>query len=335
MVRFMELNKLYDHDTVCAIEEFILDFEAIFPGLLSREEILKRITTNMKNNIQFNASFSEENVSGRYANSTVFISKNIKNKKQVVFHEMIHVLTQCDFIDDFCYRHFIEGITTLAEEMYVKYKGTNNGKNKRNVNGYIPAFVRQLNFIKDGKLLEEFIKDPNQIYKLFYSKVYRYNLCFGRDDKDFQREMECIARKNENIVLMAKKKCSDQSINPVVKELEEDILEQYLTSVYSGLEKFNSSKLVALYNMQFQPNILKYIDFFKELLSQNIISEDDIKECEKLGIFYSLVESGLSIDELELRVYDFTKSELDFIASMVFGYSLYIYNDQELLFTGI
>ena len=73
MVRLMKLNKLYNSETVFAIEEFILDFQAIFPGLLSREELLQRITTNMKNNIIFNASFSDENVSGRYANSTVYL----------------------------------------------------------------------------------------------------------------------------------------------------------------------------------------------------------------------------------------------------------------------
>ena len=248
---------------------------------------------------------------------------------------MIHVITQCQFIDEFPYRHFIEGLTTLAEEMYVKYMGIKVSKKRSNVNGYIPTFVRELNFIKDGRLLEEFIKDPNKMYRLFFSKVYKYNLCFGRDDKDFQREMKSIVRKNEKIVLMAKNKCSDQIINPLVKDLEEDILEQYLSSVYSGEEKFNTNKLIGLYNMQLQPNILKYMNFFKDLLSQKMINEDDIKECGKLGIFYFLTESEFLIDDLKLSVYEFTKSELDFIASMVFGYSLYVYDDQELLFDEI
>ena len=43
----------YNLETKQAIKDFIEDFMGIFPGLLSEEELLRRITSNMHKNIVF------------------------------------------------------------------------------------------------------------------------------------------------------------------------------------------------------------------------------------------------------------------------------------------
>ena len=92
----MELEKIYNKETCVAVREFIKDFQAIFPGLLSEEELINRITKYMKHNIDFNADL-DERVMGEYTKNQVFIGKNVKEKGQVLFHEMIHVITDGEF----------------------------------------------------------------------------------------------------------------------------------------------------------------------------------------------------------------------------------------------
>ena len=328
----MELEKLYNNETVLAIREFIVDFQAIFPGLLSEEELINRIITNMKHNIDFNADLDDK-VMGEFSNGKVFIRKDIKEKGQVLFHEMIHVITHGNFVKEFGYINFIEGIVTLAEEMYVRYKGIKMPVDRRNVNGYIPTFVREINFVKDGELLRAFIKDPAGIYKLFLPKLLKYKLPFGNSDDDYFFELRNIARCNENIVLMAKNRCSDQEICPSIKRLEEDILDQYISSVIVGNEKFNGDKYLMLYNMQLYPNIMKFIDGFNEFISNGLISSIDINKCGKLGVFYSLCSNDTSADirNINVDVSHFTNNELEWLASRVFGFSNYLYDSQELI----
>lgn len=322
----MELEKLYNEETIRAVKEFICDFQVIFPGLLTEDELISRIIKNMHHNIDFNADLDEMHM-GEYTNHKVFIGKNIKEKGQVLFHEMIHVITDGYFIINFEYRNFIEGLTTLAEELYVKYKGIKMPKFRRNVNGYVPTFVRELNFVKDGNLLRQFIKNPDEVYKVFFPKLLKYNLPFGHDDKDYQREMNEFARRNETITLMAKQKESDQEMRPLIKVVEETILEQYVTSICIGYEKFNSKKFLELYEMQMYPNIVRYVGVLNELLRDGKINKIDITNCGKLGVIYTLCNSS----NIDVDISEFNENELEWLASEVFGFSNYIYDSQELI----
>lgn len=330
----MELEKLYNEETVRAVREFIVDFQAIFPGLLSEEELVKRITTNMHHNIDFNADLDEKHM-GEYSGNKVYISKAVKEKGQTIFHEMIHVITDGVFVREFPFRNFIEGLTTLAEELYVKYKNIKMPKFRRNVNGYVPTFVRQLNFVKDGQLLRKFIKEPDKIYEMFYPKLLKYNLPFGHDVKDYERELREFARRNEAITAMAKQKEADQDIGPIIKGIEEEIVEQYVTSVVIGKERFNSKKFLDLYEMQMYPNIVRYVNILSELIRDKKISKKDISKCGKLGVIYLLsTNDAVDVKNMDVDISEFNDNEVEWLASKVFGFSEYIYSSQDLIDEG-
>ena len=97
-------------------------------------------------------------------------------------------------------------------------------KKRRHVNGYIPTFVRQINFVKDNRLLEMFLTNPSDIYKLFHPEVMKFDCPIGHSDKDYRVFFGRLARKNESIVHMARAGCTDDIINGNISDLESDIL---------------------------------------------------------------------------------------------------------------
>lgn len=327
----MELEKIYNKETCLAVREFIKDFQAIFPGLLSEEELINRITKYMKHNINFNADL-DENVMGEYTKNQVFIGKDVKEKGQVLFHEMIHVITDGEFLRNFVYRNFIEGLTTLAEELYVKYKDIKMPKYRRNVNGYVPTFVRELNFVKNGELLREFIKDPSGVYKVFLPDILRYNVSFMKPrDKDYLSKMESFADTNELITLMAKDKKPDSELEPFIKRIEDDVFKQYITGVCTKRDKFDSLRYLELYEMQMYPNLEMFIVELRNMYRDGLISIDDITKCGKLAVFYTLSEkSNISIGEIDADLSKFDDAELEWLASKVFGFNGYLYDTTSL-----
>ena len=141
----MDILSKYDERTQVAIKEFVSDFLNIFPGLLTEEELLRRINDNLET-IVFEADL-DNNISGRYVDRKILINKKIVDKSQTLFHEFIHVITYGKSLKNLKHKNFIEGLTTLAEEKYVKFKKIKLPRAKRNVNAYVPTFVSQFNFI--------------------------------------------------------------------------------------------------------------------------------------------------------------------------------------------
>ena len=320
----------YNLETKQAIKDFIEDFMGIFPGLLSEEELLRRITSNMHKNIVFDATLGE-NIAGQYKENQVFVSKDTKDVRKVLFHEFIHVITDCLFVREFEYHNFIEGLTTLAEEKYVEYKKIDM-KRRRHVNGYIPTFVRQINFVKNNRLLEMFLTNPSDIYKLFHPEVMKFDCPVGHSDKDHKVFFGRLARKNESIVHMARAGCTDDIINGNIADLESDIVTQYHVSVHIGEEKFNSKKFLDLYKMQLQPNLSTYLDVLKLLRREGSICDQDILDCGKLGLFYLLNDSKkFDVSEMDIDVDDLDDSELNWVASKMFGFYDLVYNHSDIL----
>lgn len=320
----------YNLETREAIKDFIDDFMGIFPGLLSEEELLRRITSNMHKNIDFKATLGE-NIAGQYKDNQVLVSKDTKDVRKVLFHEFIHVITDCLYVREFEYHNFIEGLTTLAEEKYVEYKKIDM-KKRRHVNGYIPTFVRQINFVKDNRLLEMFLTNPSDIYKLFHPEVMKFDCPIGHSDKDYRVFFGRLARKNESIVHMARAGCTDDIINGNISDLESDILKQYHISVHIGETKFDSKKFLELYKMQLQPNLGDYLEVLVLLRREGTISDQDILDCGKIGLFYLLNESkNFNILDLNIDVDELDDSELNWVASKLFGFYDIVYSHSDVL----
>ena len=226
----MDLLNKYDERTTKAIWEFIEDFQAIFPGLLSKEELIMRINTNLKS-INFEADLDDKTL-GRYVNNNILINKKVFEKGQTLFHEFIHVITDGAFLQNKDYKNFIEGMTTLAEEIYMQYKEIKKPKYRRNINGYIPTFVRELNFITDGEALEQFLVSPESVSDSFLSVLLKFDLppsVISKNKKNL--EFNSFLRTNEAIVLNAIMGNSDQVIVPMIIELEKKILQQYFLRI--------------------------------------------------------------------------------------------------------
>ena len=320
----------YKLETKQAIKDFIDDFNGIFPGLISEEELLRRINQNMDKDIIFDATLGE-NIAGQYKNKQILISKDVVDVRKVLFHEFIHVITECDFVRGFEYHNFIEGLTTLAEEAYVKYKKIDM-KCRRHVNGYIPTFVRQLNFIKNNKLLEMFLTNPSEIYKVLHPEVLKFDCHVGHSDKDYRSYFNRIARKNEGIVHMANSGCTDDIINGSIGDLESDVVKQYHVSVHIKECKFDSKKFLDLYKMQLQPNLSDYLEVLILLRREGSITDKDILECGKLGLFYLLNNSDeFDLSKLNIDEDDLDESELNFLASKLFGFYDIVYNHGDIL----
>ena len=320
----------YNLETRNAINDFIEDFMGIFPGLLSKEELLRRITSNMHKNIDFKATLGE-NIAGQYKDNQVLVSKDTVDVRKVLFHEFIHVITDCLYVREFEYHNFIEGLTTLAEEKYVEYKKIDM-KKRRHVNGYIPTFVRQINFVKDNRLLEMFLTNPSDIYKLFHPEVMKFDCPVGHTDKDYKVFFGRLARKNESIVHMARAGCTDDIINGNISDLESDILKQYHISVHIGETKFDSKKFLELYKMQLQPNLGDYLEVLILLRREGTISDQDILDCGKIGLFYLLNESkDFNVLDLNIDVEELDDSELNWVAGKLFGFYDIIYNHSDFL----
>ena len=320
----------YNLETRNAINDFIEDFMGIFPGLLSKEELIRRITSNMHKNIDFSAILGE-NIAGQYRDNQVLVSKDTVDVRKVLFHEFIHVITDCLYVREFEYHNFIEGLTTLAEEKYVEYKKIDM-KKRRHVNGYIPTFVRQINFVKDNRLLEMFLTNPSDIYKLFHPEVMKFDCPVGHTDKDYKVFFGRLARKNESIVHMARAGCTDDIINGNISDLESDILKQYHISVHIGETKFDSKKFLELYKMQLQPNLGDYLEVLMLLRREGTISDQDILDCGKIGLFYLLNESKeFNILDLNIDAEELDDSELNWVASKIFGFYDIMYNHSEFL----
>ena len=322
----MNMLSKYDERTQEAVKEFIDDFLNIFPGLLMEEELLKRINDNLET-IDFEADLPSKTL-GRYINKKILVNKKVVNKSQTLFHEFIHVITYGEFLSNFGYKNFIEGLTTLAEEKYVKFKKIKLPRAKRNVNAYVPTFVSQFNFITNGEALENFLVDPGSISKCFLSKILRFDLSPDKLGIKKDLEFDYFVPRNEYIIVCAERGDSDQKLIPEIIEIEKFLLEQYFLRLKTKKEKFDIDKLNKLYEIQLYPNIEEYLKIFDELIELRMLKYDDLSLLGNLGNLYILED----IDSEKLCQFGnlLEDSELDWLASKVFGYYEYLYDEMSL-----
>lgn len=330
------LNK-YNDETIDAIKEFIEKFSCIFPGLLSEEVLIDRIILNLDENIEFDCDLGKKNMGIYDPNKKkIFISKNVisngkkNNKEQTLFHEFIHVITYSKFLGDIRYRKFVEGLTSLAEEKYFNYKNKPDKINR--VNNYIYEFVKELDFVTNGELLEQFLTNPNNVYKMFLPNNLLY--CIGEnslldlsdiDNNDYKEVLSSFSVFNDKVIKEFKKDYSDTKMYNSVTNIENIILEQYYLRVAIGKEKFDIKKLVELYYSQIYPNVDSFFRFIDKMIDTGEIEYDYLI---KYGIFYDLYL--LYKDNMDIEEYKNVKfgvREVEWIASKVFGYSSFIDSD--------
>ena len=330
------LNK-YNTDTINAIKKFIEDFLCIFPNLLSEDILIDRILLGLNEDIEFNADLGND-LCGVYNpnKKKISISERIKNEgqrfgeNQTLFHELIHVITYSKFLENVQYRNFIEGLTSLAEEKYFNYKNKPYKINR--VNNYMYEFIKELDFVTKGELLEQFLTNPNNIYKIFLPNNLLY--CMGEnslldisdiDDNDYKEVLSLFCEFNDQVIKEFKKDYSDTQIYNSVTNIENMILEQYYLRVVTGKEKFNINKLIELYYKQIYPNVDSFFRFIDMMIYMGEINLNELKEYGLFFDSYLLYKDNMDIEKY--KDVKFGVREIEWIASKVFGYSCFIDSD--------
>ncbi len=95
-------DKNFDEFTLNLIENFLYEFKETFGDLVSKEELIKRISNNLNNSIVISEKM-ERNTTGNYnaSTKTITLLKGLDEEKEkaVFFHEMIHCITSYkDFV---------------------------------------------------------------------------------------------------------------------------------------------------------------------------------------------------------------------------------------------
>ena len=218
----------YDDFTKKAIYRFILEFEYMFPNVMSEEDLIKKISSNLSTSITFDAldgvAFPDElDVSGYYnpISKRIYIEKNLCSSAvdSVLFHEFLHCLTIRDTSDKDLESEFVT--ETFVSLMQNKYEKKVSDSNKRS-NNYIINYAKQLEIIFDDELFNVYVNNGRDISPLFdYYPVQQY------DNKTVLH----------NFVLMF------NTINKIVKKGGDTTLLRYANAIF----EFNMTLLLENY----------------------------------------------------------------------------------------
>lgn len=186
-------------ETKKIIEQFIVDFEQVLPGVASGEQIRKQLYDTLKEDIVLAKSEAEflkhwkkdrgmldHQSTGYFAPRQGKIVVDWRNleivNQQVLFHELMHAKTyykignteyngvqQLTIHEDGTFQILgkmaNEMLNSLVEKKYVEIK---TGVKKTRVNAYIPDFGDQLYTILGDALLEKYASDPIHLFEVFH-----------------------------------------------------------------------------------------------------------------------------------------------------------------------
>lgn len=167
----------YDDKTLMAFEQYVKDFQLLYPGILTDEEIMNRLKANIKHNIV--EADSLEEYSGHEKGGVFLPERHMvaiysgyseKLKREVLFHELTHSLVSRNPYDNFNHEYYeddnfmIESIVTIMEE---DFREKIYNEKPRRVNNYIPNYARALRAIFGRDLIESYIKRFKNIENLF------------------------------------------------------------------------------------------------------------------------------------------------------------------------
>ena len=183
--KLIEEEVTYSEETINIFNNYVKDFQTLYPGVLSDEEILKRLKANIKQDIRF-AEIRYKNKDDKGLIGGVFNSKDhsvtinslyydsLKDKrkiKAVIFHELTHALVENNPYDDErmhefyeCQNFITEAIGTIMEEDYMR---DILGIKVRRVNNYLPTYAHELRAIFGDDLIKEYIRNFKRVDDLF------------------------------------------------------------------------------------------------------------------------------------------------------------------------
>ena len=168
--------KGYDEYTKNAIYRYILYFQSLFPNILTNEQLVERITNNLKYSIEQKDLSNYDNpqetgivTHALYspANKKITLDQNLSEhkKESYIFHELTHAITilPINETEDMESEFATESITSYMQELF-EQKYYNNTEQ---INVYLSNYARQLEAIFGMRLFKEYVLNYRDISNLF------------------------------------------------------------------------------------------------------------------------------------------------------------------------
>ena len=166
----------YDDFTKKAIYRFILEMDAFFPGILTHEEIIERISANLKKSIIVGTIKLKNNNSDEevfydsyydYNKKLLYLDKDNTSAKidSVLFHEFVHCITidKENTGSDLDSEFLTETVPSLMQNI-IENKIYHS---KERCNNYITNYALQLNIVVGADFFKEYIRKFRDISNIF------------------------------------------------------------------------------------------------------------------------------------------------------------------------
>ena len=268
----------YDAYTKKCIYRFAVEFEELFPNIISKEEIVRRISNNLSTNIMFEDLSSDGidddiPICGYYNPRTkrIYIDNNLTSSKvdSVLFHEFLHCITIKDTIDDDLESEFLtETGVSLMQDRFERLKYNS----KERCNNYIISFIKQFEIVLGDDLYKEYVQNFRDISNCF---------------EDYPVKEYSNKTILHNYILLF------NTMNKIIKNGGDEYLLKYANAIYefnvalflgyhlknSKLSKYEKlEKIDQLLNIQKTPDI----DLYKSLINDNCKDDEILNEFPNL-----------------------------------------------------
>ena len=289
----------YNEETLKIFDDYVKDFQFLYPGVLTDEEILKRLKANIKYDIKFeDLSYLKTNKTAPsglfdHKNHEVIINSRYYNAlqdkrkiKAVIFHELTHAMvlnnpydpeTRTEFYEESNF--MVEAIDTIMEEDYMKKI---LGIDVKRVNNYIPTYAHELRVIFGDRFIRDYIRNFRHIDNLF-EIGNKYTSCAND-----------LIPMLDDIYYGVKEGYTDVDVFYTNKtsELGIALILDYNLSKSDLTEKEKMDKIVELATTQLRPDF----NFFQSMIKKHVKDMSLIESDKRAKILY-YKERELSKDE--------------------------------------
>lgn len=298
-------DKNFDEFTLKYIHNFIEEFDSLFGKYISKDEIINRIKENLNHSFEY--ADLDKGIKGTHnpKDKRIKLSNKIKNEndlKSVIFHEMIHCITNRDGITGFECKYVSDD---LEEKIYTAHGLTegftqyvtqlrNEKYNPKASKKTYPILTEQVENLVDILGEEAFLdvafNSPNDLYQLMCDKK------LITDRLEFQEFLDCfdVLWEHEKEIYNQNNKTKELRIfeemfgkkkeNDELHRAKSDIINTYLSSIkekpIDSIDELQSIyERIELYSRQLssEDNIRNYTVLFDkvdELVAKGIDREE-------------------------------------------------------------
>jgi len=323
----------YDKKTLNDFKQYVKDFQFLYPGILSDEEIMNRLKANVKHNIVEKDSLEEYGLKkgGAFLPKShmvvIYSGYSEKFRREVLFHELTHAIVCGNPYDNISHEYYeddnfmTESIVTIMEEDF--RQKIYNEKPKR-VNSYIPNYARAIRTIFDKKLIDSYIKRFKNIEDLF-------SICEGNSGYDLSIIGSDLISDIDSIYYHIKENVGDINVEYKSANVElklAKIMDMYFTNTnLSDIEKLR--RVEDLVKIEISPNFA----MFRNIIDKHVKDKSLLKDYEIANFIYYAKE--LTSEEREYENLNFDpnigvspireteKKYDDYLAKEMFGINTY------------